>query len=134
MAIFQLDIADEDVQRVFDAVCGNYRWVAKVPNPEYIVTYETYVDENGDPILDENGETQAEFDEEGNPVVIPPVDENGDPIDQEMDNPENQGDFTHRMVRRFLSDHVSAWEREQAKISAANAVDTSVTISDPDPT
>ena len=120
MAIFQLDIADEHVQRVFDAVCGNYRWPAKVSNPEYIVTIE--VDEEGEPVLDESGE----------PIPVYPMDEEGNPIEQNIDNPEDQGEFTHRMVRRFLEDHVSSWEREEAKRIAAEAVDSTVVLSDPD--
>ena len=52
----------------------------------------------------------------------------------EIENPESQGAFTHRVVRQFLSDHVTAYEVAQAKAAASAAVDTSVSISDPDPT
>ena len=50
MAIFKLEIADTDVDRVFDAICANYGW-------------------------DAEGE-------------------------------ETKGDFTHKIVRRFLSENV----------------------------
>ena len=50
MAIFKLEIADGDVDRVFDAICTNYGW-------------------------DAEGE-------------------------------ETKGDFTHKIVRRFLSENV----------------------------
>ena len=109
MAIFQLDIADDDVQRVFDAVCGNYKRSAQLVNPDYIV----------------------ELDEDGNDIL--PVDAEGNAIPEMIDNPETQGDFTHRMVRKFLEDHVGAWEREQARIAAAEAVNTNVVLSDPEP-
>ena len=34
MAIFQLEIADADVQRVFDAICSNYGRPSSVSNPD----------------------------------------------------------------------------------------------------
>ena len=46
-------------------------------------------------------------------------------------NPEDTFQFTNRIVRQFLAEHVSAYEVKQAKNAAAAAVDTSVTISDP---
>ena len=33
MAIFSVEIADEDVGRVVDAICENYAWKAKVSDP-----------------------------------------------------------------------------------------------------
>ena len=109
MAIFQLDIADDDVQRVFDAVCGNYGRPANVANPAYHI----------------------ELDEDGNDII--PLDAEGNPIPSLIENPESQGDFTHKMVRKFLEDHVGAWEREQARKAAAEAVNVSVNLSDPEP-
>jgi len=60
MAIFELEIDDTDVQRVFDAVCGNYRYQALIQNPEYD---PESVDENGNPSLPEiaNPETRGQF-------------------------------------------------------------------------
>ena len=107
MAVFQLEIADDDVSRVFDAICSNYGYRADIPNPEYIV-------DESDP---------------ENPVE--PVDAEGNPIPATITNPESQGDFTHKIVRQFLSDHVRAYEINEAKKAAAAAVNSSVSISDP---
>jgi len=76
MAIFQMEISDPDVQRVFDAVCANYGWNS------------------------EGGESK--------------------------------GDFTHRIVRQFLSENVEAHERQAAKEAALEAIDTSITLSNPE--
>ena len=62
-----------------------------------------------------------------------PVDENGIAIPEMIDNPETQGDFTHRTVREFLAEHVKAWETKQAKIAAAESVNATIEISDPNP-
>ena len=37
MAIFQLEIADDDVSRVFDAICSNYGYQANIANPDYVL-------------------------------------------------------------------------------------------------
>jgi hypothetical protein len=76
MAIFKLEIADGDVDRVFDAVCTNYGWDAG--------------------------------------------------------SEETKGDFTHKIVRRFLSENVVAYETEAAKKAAMEAINTSVNLSDPE--
>ncbi len=111
MAIFQLEIADADVQRVFDAICGNYGRQAQIINPDYIVT------------LDEEGEE------------VYPVDENGVAIPEMIDNPESEGDFVHRKVRDFLAEHVRGYETAVAKAAALAAAGNSpVTLSDPDAT
>ena len=107
MAIFQLEIADEDVSRVFDAICSNYGYQENIANPEYIV-------DESDP---------------QNPVL--PVDAGGNPIPETIPNPETKGDYTHKIVRQFLADHVRAYEVSEAKKAAAEAVNASVTISDP---
>ena len=58
-----------------------------------------------------------------------------EPVSEEnpesITNPENKYVFTNRMVRTFLSDHVTAYEIKLAKEAAANAVDTAIDISDP---
>jgi len=33
MAIFSVEIADEDVQRVIDSICINYGWKSLLPDP-----------------------------------------------------------------------------------------------------
>lgn len=35
MAQFSIEIADEDVSRVMDAISANYGWEANIPNPDY---------------------------------------------------------------------------------------------------
>jgi hypothetical protein len=60
------------------------------------------------------------------------IDAEGNSIPELIDNPESQGDFTHRMVRQFLSDHVGAWELKEVKRLAAESVDVSVNIGNPE--
>ena len=112
MAIFQLEISDADVQRVFDAICGNYGWPSEIINPIY--------------------EAAQTYDAEG-ALVIPVVDEAGVVIPEMILNTETQGDFTHRKVREFLAEHVTAYEVNAAKTAAAAALDASVVITDPAP-
>ena len=59
------------------------------------------------------------------------VDENGDPLPREIDNPETMGDFTHRIVRQFLAEHVRTYEIQQARSAAIDGLNTDVTIGDP---
>jgi len=113
MATFSLDIADEDVGRVLDAVAANYNRPEQVPNPDYPVNRVPDIDENGDPI-----------------PLPDPVDENGDPIPPRIDNPENKAVFTHRMVRGFLSEHVKSYEIRVARESALEDLDTDVNLTD----
>lgn len=48
-----------------------------------------------------------------------------------IDNPETEFQFANRMVRKFLSDHVTAYEVRVAKEAAAAAANTTVSIIDP---
>tara|TARA_R100000808_G_C2145353_1_gene153170 strand:+ start:837 stop:1133 length:297 start_codon:yes stop_codon:yes gene_type:complete len=48
-----------------------------------------------------------------------------------IDNPETEFQFANRMVRKFLSDHVSAYEVRVAKEAAAATANTAVSITDP---
>ena len=116
MAIFELAIADEDVSRVFDAICNNYSRPDQVVNPDY----------NPDatvPNPNYNPEQPAGPD---NPETIP------DPNETEMiDNPEDQGQFVHRIVRQFLAEHVRSYELNLAQKAATEATNTSVDITDP---
>jgi hypothetical protein len=121
MAIFQLEIADADVDRVLNAVAVNYRRPETVPNPEYVLV--EVLDADGNPVLDDAG----------NPTYSDPVDENGNPIPSRIDNPESKGDFTHRMVREFLASHVSSHELEVAKAEALANLNSNVDLSDPNP-
>ena len=68
--------------------------------------------------------------------VVNPSFDPGQPEDpttnpETIPNPENKFVFTNRMVRRFLSDHVQAYEINIAKAAAEAALNTSIDISDP---
>ena len=58
MAIFELAIADEDVQRVFDAICNNYNRPESVDNPDFAAAQP---DSDENPARIDNPETQGEF-------------------------------------------------------------------------
>ena len=109
MAVFSVEIADADVQRVLDALAANYNWPELVGNPDY--------------------PNQIEEDEDG--IAITPVDADGNEIPMAIDNPETKGMFANRMVRRFLSDHVVSHEVAQAKKQALDALSTDIEINDP---
>lgn len=47
-------------------------------------------------------------------------------------NPETGPQFANRMVRKFLSDHVVSHERRKAKEQAVQALNSSISISDPE--
>ena len=124
MAIFSLEIADVDVDRVLDAVASNYGWRALVANPAYIVTSAEEPNPNYDPNDPETGGPTIT-------VAVYPVDENGDPVPAHIDNPVTKGDFTHKMVRRFLSQHVTQHETALARAQALTGLDTTVDLGDP---
>jgi hypothetical protein len=72
----------------------------------------------------------------GRPETVPnpsfdPEQEESEANPTTVANPEDTFQFTNRIVRQFLAEHVSAYEVNQAKSAAAAAVDSSVTISDP---
>tara|TARA_Y100001938_G_C7999210_1_gene383749 strand:+ start:134 stop:433 length:300 start_codon:yes stop_codon:yes gene_type:complete len=48
-----------------------------------------------------------------------------------ISNPEDKYVFVNRKVREFLADHVRAYEVQQAEKAAADALNTTVDISDP---
>jgi hypothetical protein len=48
-----------------------------------------------------------------------------------IENAEPKSVFANRIVRNFLSEHVSAYEVRLAKEQAANSLDTSINIIDP---
>ena len=113
MATFSLDIAEEDVGRVLNAISANYNRPEQIQNPDYPVNRE------------------QEMDEDGSLIPLPdPVDENGDLIPSKIDNPESKAAFTHRMVRKFLAEHVSSYERKLAQRSALEGLDTNVNLTD----
>jgi len=116
MATFSLDIADEDVGRVLEAIAANYRRPEQIENPDYPIDSMLEVDENGDMI-----------------PLPDPVDENGDLISPKIDNPESKAEFTHRMVRQFLAEHVNSYERKLAQRDALEGLDTNVNLTDSTP-
>jgi len=117
MAVFSVEIADADVNRVLSAIASNYGRPATVTNPDYDPLASI-----ANPDFDPNEPEHPE----DNPANIP------DPNQVELiDNPETTYQFANRIVRQFLAEHVAAYEVAEAKRSAADAVDTSITISDP---
>ena len=96
MALFSIEIADEDVTRVLTAIASNYSRPDQVENPAF----------------DEESE-----EDENNTRMI--------------DNPETIYQFTNRIVRQFLQEHVAAHEAKVAKQAAIDALNTSVEINDP---
>lgn len=63
-----------------------------------------------------------------NPSFDPGRPENPGNNPREIDNPESLEDFTNRILREFLQEHVTAFERRDARRQAAEAIDTTVTI------
>ena len=66
-----------------------------------------------------------------NPAFDDTEPEDPDTNPSTITNPETISQFANRMVRKFMSDHVIAYEKKVAKETAAAAVDTNVNISDP---
>jgi hypothetical protein len=99
MAQFSIEIADQDVNRVLNAVAKNYNRPDKVANPAF------------DP---------------GRP-------ENPGDNPREIENPESVHVFVNRIVRKFLSENVKAYEVKEAKRIAAEeaANNTDPVINDP---
>lgn len=100
MAVFSIEIDDNDVSDVINALCAHYRYKEQLPNPAY-----------EPPIIDP--ETNEEvFSSE--PETIP--------------NPESKNQFANRMTRKFLAEHTAAYRKEIAKAAALQSVNTSVNI------
>ena len=38
MAVFSIEIADEDIERIITAVCSTYNYNAQVVDPEYVAS------------------------------------------------------------------------------------------------
>ena len=101
MALFSIEIADDQIDRVVNALCENYQYRTQVSNPDF------------NPEL----EMEEGYDPSTNPQTI--------------DNPETQAEFANRMVREFLINNTQAYEIQQLKINAVNNVADSPIISDP---
>ena len=101
MAQFSIEIADDQVDRVITAMCGNYHYNSKISNPDY------------DPAL----EVEEDYDPSTNPETI--------------DNPETPYQFANRMTREYLSNNTVAYEVQQAKIAAKASQGDPPAITDP---
>jgi len=82
-------------------------------------------------VLDAVAANYGRPDQIENPDFNPELDEDPASNPLQIDNPESKSVFANRMVRKFLSDHVAAYEVKLAKQQAAAALDTNVNITDP---
>ena len=103
MALFSIEIADDQVERVIDALCANYHYRSQISNPDY------------DPALEDRG--GEDYDPTTNPDII--------------DNPETKNVFANRMVRDYLINNTKAYEIQQLKANALSALAENPAISDP---
>lgn len=141
MAIFAVEIADEDIMRVLNALSANYNRPEMVPNPNYAGPTIPNPDWTGPmiPNPDYDGPTMEnpDFDPEeeesvdNSPTI--PTDQpefipNDEPEFIESDepeyiqNPENMAIFANRIVRQFLAENVRAYEIRMAKEAAEQAL------------
>lgn len=70
----------------------------------------------------------------GRPETIQNPNYTGDPESLEpatIENPETKAQFTNRIVRQFLAENVTAYEKRVALQQAEQGLDTSITIVDP---
>jgi hypothetical protein len=69
----------------------------------------------------------------GRPDSVPNPNYAGDPnVEPEtIENPETKAQFTNRIVRGFLAENVTAYEKRVALQQAEQSLDTSITIIDP---
>ena len=114
MAQFAIEIADADVDRVMDAVAANYNWPEVVINPDWPAEIPNPDFDPGQPPSPDNTEN---IEDPSVPETIP--------------NPENKYMFVNKIVRKFLQEHVTAYEISVAKAAAAASANTNVEISDP---
>jgi hypothetical protein len=59
MAVFSVNIADEDVGRVISAICANYGYEAEINNPNFDPSLP--IDPDANPERISNPETQSQF-------------------------------------------------------------------------
>lgn len=114
MATYCVEMPDADFLRVINAIAANYNRPETVPNPAY--TGQNIDNPDFNPELPED---------ESNPRTI------SSPEPATIDNPETKAQFTNRIVRGFLSENVTAYERRLALQQAEQGLDTSITIVDP---
>ena len=63
MAVFSVNISDEDVGRVISAVCGNYGYQAQVENPDFDPSTALDAQTNPETILNPESESQTSYSE-----------------------------------------------------------------------
>ena len=103
MASFSVEIADDQVERVIAAMCGNYHYQLQISYPDY------------DPALeDREGDS---YDPSTNPELI--------------DNPETPYQFANRLTREYLQNNTTSYELQQAKIAAKASQVAPPAITDP---
>ena len=61
MAVFSVNISDEDVGRVISAVCGNYGYQAQVENPDFDPSTAPDAQTNPETILNPESELIQDF-------------------------------------------------------------------------
>ena len=66
MAVFSVEIADADVNRVLTAIAANYSRPDQVANP----AYATIENPNFDPAIEENEDTNPRFVSNGEPATL----------------------------------------------------------------
>ena len=103
MALFSIEIADDQVERVIDALCANYHYRSQISNPDY------------DPALEDRG--GEDYDPTTNPDII--------------DNPETKNVFANRMVREYLINNTQAYEVQLAKQQALFGLESNPDITNP---
>ena len=101
MALFSIEIPDDEADRIINALCANYHYRSQLSNPDY----------------DADLKEVEGYDPATNPEVI--------------DNPETRARFANRMVREYLINNTQAYEIQQLKINAVNNMADSPIISDP---
>ena len=118
MAIFSIEIADGDVNRVLGAVASNYNRPEQVANPDFDAS-ATIANPDFDPDQPIGPENQEEI---------------TDPAQVEfIDNPEAIPQFVNRVVREFLADHVKTYEIEEARRQAADPAAAAIDLDISDP-
>lgn len=114
MAVYSVEMPDADFLRVINAISANYGRPDIVPNPAYT-----------GPMVDNPAFNPELPEDESNPRKIPSVEP------ETIQNPETKAQFTNRVVRGFLAENVTAYEKRIAIQQAEQGLDTSITIIDP---
>jgi hypothetical protein len=114
MATYCVEMPDQDFLRVINAIAANYGRTETISNPAYVG--ETIDNPNFNPELPED---------ENNPRRIASTEP------EIIENTETKAQFTNRIVRSFLAENVTAYEKRLALQQAEQNLDTSITIIDP---